>query len=349
MNMKNTKKKINQIIFLLRILLVCLVLLGSTLIANHLYIVEKEKILLNEQIEQQKSEIERLKQEKEEQERLEKQEKEKKYQTCMLSPYQSESLQSEIDALEKEYEGWNLSFYVEDVVNEYTMNKTENTVYFGASVIKLVDVLYLINKAMAGEVDLSTTMTYESKHQYVYSEGMKNHKIGDEVPLKEIMEYAISVSDNTAHMMLLDYIGIENLRKFAESINVKTTISSSDKFGNLRAIDGYNILKEAYRILSLQNEYSYFLEDIMDSDYYNELNFDDVRFLHKYGYASRHYNEIGIYYQNENPYLVSIFTRYAYDDYSKIIGDLSKKIYNIYSKNYEAKKEYCLKEKENGV
>ena len=87
----------------------------------------------------------------------------------------------------------------------------------------------------------------------------------------------------------------------------------------------------------------------MDSDYYNELNFDNVRFLHKYGYASRHYNEIGIYYQNENPYLVSIFTRYAYDDYSKIIGDLSKKIYNIYSKNYEEKKEYCLKQKENGV
>ena len=70
MDMKNAKEKINQIIILLRILLVCLILLGSSLVANQLYMVEKEKILLNEQIENQKLEIERLKKEKEEQERL---------------------------------------------------------------------------------------------------------------------------------------------------------------------------------------------------------------------------------------------------------------------------------------
>ncbi len=264
----------------------------------------------------------------------------------MNTPYKSENINTQIEKLKQEYQNKDLSFYFEDIINQYTIKQDETSTYFGASVIKLVEVLYLLNEAIAGRVDLSTPIKYESKHQFMYSIGMEKHQVGDEVPLKEVMEYAISVSDNSAHMMLFDFIGLEKIREFANSINVKTSISYSDKFGNLRAIDGYNILKEAYRILSLHNEYSEFLEKIMHNEYYNYLNFDDVEFLHKYGYSDRYYNDIGIY-NGENPYLISVFTRYAYDDYQNIVKTLSKKIYNIYEQNFNEKKEYCNTQKEN--
>ena len=72
----------------------------------------------------------------------------------------------------------------------------------------------------------------------------------------------------------------------------------------------------------------------------NSLNFQDVSFLHKYGLTDSFYNELGIYY-DENPYLLSLFTTYAYEDYPTIIQEFSKSIYEVYLANSLEKEEYC--------
>ena len=80
----------------------------------------------------------------------------------------------------------------------------------------------------------------------------------------------------------------------------------------------------------------------MNNTYYNGLNFDNITFLHKYGYYGSYFNNIGIYNSN-NPYLISIFTLYGNPDQGALnkVSELNKKIYNIYNTNLELKEEYC--------
>ena len=228
-----------NLIFTLRILLVFMVLLGTFLVANYIYIMEKESELKKEQetllILEEQRKIE------EEKERIEL-EKAKIFQSCMMSPYQKEGLQTEINQLLNEYKNKNLGFYFEDIQNGYTIKKDETKTYFGASVIKLVEVLYLLNESIEGRLDLSTPIKYEKRHTFVFSSEMEKHKVGEEIPLRDIMRYAITVSDNTAHMMLFEYIGLDKLYAYANQIQVKITATNKDRFGNLRAIDGYNLL-----------------------------------------------------------------------------------------------------------
>lgn len=80
----------------------------------------------------------------------------------------------------------------------------------------------------------------------------------------------------------------------------------------------------------------------MNNTYYNALNFDDITYLHKYGYYNPYYHDIGIY-NSLNPYVISIFTLFGNPDTGALekVNNISKEIYNIYQTNLDKKEEYC--------
>ena len=60
------------------------------------------------------------------------------------------------------------------------------------------------------------------------------------------------------------------------------------------------------------------------------------------------FHDIGIY-DSDNPYTIAILTQYGNkgeDVYGNKIREISKKIYEIYNKNLELKKEYCQKQRD---
>ncbi len=328
-------------IHLLRLLLVVIVMLGSFILANQVYLNEKA---YNELSEQAKQDRELVLKRAESDEKIKKENfllrQQEAYTSCMNTSYKSSNTEEKIKALLLKYQDFHFAFYFEDVKNQYSFSLRENDSYYGASVIKLLDALYLIHEAMEGRINLSDTILLSSHHIVDYSLKMEKYEVGDAISLEDLIDYAISVSDNTAHEMLYEYIGTQNLKDYASSIGVTLTISDTEHYGYMTAFDGYQILKEVYRILSLNNSYSVLLRRSMNNAYYNALNFQDVFFLHKYGLTEEFYNEIGIY-DNENPYLLSLFTTYAYEDYPFIVNEFSKSVYDIYASNLKEKKEYC--------
>ena len=145
-------------------------------------------------------------------------------------------------------------------INEYTILKNETISFYGASLIKVLDATYLIRKALAGEIDLKTeTVTYEARHKRDYSLGMDNHTIGEQISLETLIGYALSVSDNAAHEMLYEYIGVNNLRTYASSLGITITANSVEHFGYLNADYTHKILEEVYDIILMDNSYSFAL------------------------------------------------------------------------------------------
>lgn len=270
---------------------------------------------------------------------IRKQNRKRNINKCLKSKELNESIQSSVVDLEKELinylEQYNIGFkYVEKNL-KYEISYNSDKEFYGASLIKLLDADYLLDN----DVDLSNKKTYEKKYKMGYSSEVSKYKIGDDISLENLMKYAISVSDNSAHLMLIDYIGFNNLKEYGQSLGGKYVLEGGDLFGNQSADDMIIYLNKAYELIN-SKEKGIILKEAMLNTEVNYLNFDDVSFGHKYGSYNSYYHDVGIYF-SDNPYLIAILS--TNDKRKETITEISKKVYNIHNKLIEAKKNYCNK------
>lgn len=300
------------------------------------------------------------------------------YEVCLNKPYSEDKLDSklqdkiaEIDNLIR-INNYQASVYYEDLTTGFTYKYQPTTVYYGCSLIKLVDALYLINAAsdntnsnnnnleyaeqnntssefseqnyaVSKKLDLDEIkLVYESKYVAGYSSGLASHKIGDAVSLRNLIKYAISVSDNSAHLMLIDFIGFNNLKSYGNSLGGKVILTGGDNFGNQTAEDTNIYLKEAYKIITQNKEYGPFLKEIMDNDERNAFNTDDIRIYHKYGSYGNNYHDIGLS-LDAHPYAISILTLHEKSNYTEVVQTIHAKIRELRDLFYESRESNCYK------
>jgi hypothetical protein len=280
----------------------------------------------------------------------EKQQKLDDYNTCLNKEFTDDELTENINNLKANIDNlivnnnYKASVYYEDIITGFTYTYNATTIYYGCSLIKLVDALYLIDKATKGEIDLDNeTITYTSNYKVAYSSGMATRTIGEEVSLRDLITYAISVSDNTAHLMLIDYIGINNLKEYGQSLGAKVILTGGDKYGNQTAEDTNIYLKEAYKVITENKEYGEFLKNIMDNDERNAFNTEDIKIYHKYGSYGSNFHDIGLSLE-ERPYTISILTLHENSNYQEVIQNIHAEVRKLHTAFYEQRKTSCYQE-----
>lgn len=275
-------------------------------------------------------------------------EKEEKYHLCLDKKYEETEvtdeileLQNDLSTLLKKY---NVAVYYEDLGSGFDFKYNENEVIYGASLIKLVDALYLYDN----HIDLNDTKLYEAKYIKGSSKGMDTRKVGEEITLHDLMKYSLTVSDNTAHVMLVDYIGYNTLRDYGRSLGATAILSGvgGEKYGNQTATDTNIYLKKAYEIMTNTNVYDYgnLLREYMSNDYQNYLFLEnETNIAHKYGSYSNYFHDIGIVF-DENPYTISILTLHGKGNYKNIIKEIHTKINEIHTKFRYNREVSCYQE-----
>lgn len=187
----------------------------------------------------------------------------------------------------------------------YTYTYNAGTVYYGASLVKTVDAIYAYEKL---------NLTSE---------------------IRDLVSRAISVSDNDAHKKLVDMIGRDNLKNYADRVigtknflNVRT--SFADYYGNTTVYDQMAIMRYLYKVIN-NNINGDELKSYFINSYGAYLRFTGCPLImHKYGKTNQYYHDVGIVLAN-SPYVVVILTTEGYNDVQKIISDLSSKIYKFNS------------------
>lgn len=174
----------------------------------------------------------------------------------------------------------------------------ENKIYYGASLIKTLDAIYLYD----------------------------NNLVTEEI--KDYIKKAIEVSDNTSHYYLINYIGKNNLKNYGISLGAYNTLNGNDSYGNTTVKDQIIYLKKLYEISKNNEE----LKTYFINDYGNYLKLDNLTIMHKYGYYANYYHDVGIV-LDDNPYIVVILTNHGNKNEKEVINNLSKIIYN-YHKNH---------------
>lgn len=196
--------------------------------------------------------------------------------------------------------GYKVSIGYRNLDNGLEYNYNANKVYYGASLIKTLDALYVFEKMELTE------------------------------DLKYCVNEAISISSNSCHKKLVDTIGINNLRNYGKSLGAKNVLTrgNDDYFANTTIADQLIFMNHLYEFIRT-NPRGDELKSYFINTHYNFLSFDGAPILlHKYGYYGKYFHESGIVLADA-PYIISILSEEANKDYPTIFNDLSMKIYGL--------------------
>lgn len=270
-----------------------------------------------------------------------------KFQDCLDKPYSEDSLSDEVILKKDELinylkDNYETSVLYEDLNSGFNFSYNSDVIYYAASTIKSLDALYIYTKAASGEINLDDTMTYTSKYKWGSSKEMSKLSYGTEVSLRDLVKYAINVSDNSAHQMLISYIGKSNLKEFGNSLGAKNTLIGADNFGNIDVYDAIIYMKAINDFINNNPKLGAELKSYFIEAEQNDLELPDEGILaaHKYGQYSYYYHDIGIVY-DDDPYVVAILTLEGKHDYEEIVKDINKHVYELHKFYNEEKEKMC--------
>lgn len=199
--------------------------------------------------------------------------------------------------------GYRVSLGYFDLNSGYTYSHRASTVYYGASLIKTLDALYI----------------YE------------NNQVNDYT--RELVKKAITVSDNVAHKTLVDIIGFNNLKKYGNSLGATYTLIGGDKYGSTNVNDQIAYMKKLYSFIRESN-YGEELRSYFTNNYYNYLSFDGLPTItHKYGDYAPNFHDVAVVW-DEHPYVIVVLSNGGYLNRKDIFLDISKRIYGLHKVIY---------------
>lgn len=279
--------------------------------------------------------------------KLEEEKKQKDFSECLSKSYSEQELNEQINkkVLElNEYikANYDASIFYEDLSLGFSYSYNSSVVYYAASTIKSLDALYIYTKASLGEINLDDTMIYSSKYKWGSSKEMKKYQYGQKVTLRNLVKYAVTVSDNSAHQMLVDYIGKKNLKEFGKSLGATNTLVGADNFGSIDVKDGIIYMKAINDFIINNGELGDELKNYFVVAEQNDLSLPDlgIEAAHKYGQYGYYYHDIGIVY-DEHPYVVAILTNEGAKNYEAKVKDINKHIYDLHKEFYLNRENVC--------
>ena len=330
------KKTSNKVIKLgVRIALLIVVGIGMFFLVNGII----------KEVEYQK-EQERIKEE--ERKRIEEENRLKRlYDECLVRALDendtSEEIESYVTDLNKYIRNkYEMSVMYEDLTYGFKYSYNDSKSYYAASTIKSLGAIYVYEMAYKGEIDLDDTMKYTSKYYRGASKGMKKHKYGENIKLRDLVKYSVIYSDNTAHNMIVNYVGVDKLRAYGKELGADLTHLNGDLFGYIDLSDVNVYMKKLYDVINNTGEYGkelekYFLEAEQNGLVISE---DNIKAAHKYGEYEYVYHDIGIVY-TEKPYVVAILTHEGRHDFESIIKDVNGRVYKLHNMYYSNRENYC--------
>ena len=266
----------------------------------------------------------------------EKRQKQEAYNKCITAKYYSAYKPSSVEEKEQAILAYirqnnlSVSIYYQDVNTGYTFTYNEDKVYYGCSLIKLVDTLYILDKINSGEMTFDTKVPYNKNYYIKDNPCMEKYPPGEDIEISKVIECALTVSDNIAHRIMINYIGFNALQSYGRSLGAKNILTGGDSYGMQSAKDMNIYLNKLYQDLVEYPTSGNIIKGWMNNTYWNHLAFDNTTMIHKYGYYGDYYHDVGIFF-TEHPYFISILTLHGNGSYINTTNTLSKKINELHT------------------
>ncbi|MEQ8155963.1 MAG: serine hydrolase, partial [Clostridiaceae bacterium] len=222
-----------------------------------------------------------------------------------------------------------VGFLFYDITTGKKIAINEDMVCVAASTYKVGMNVVAYDLANSGELDLSSTIWYNSGY-YESGTGVLQNQISatlaNPVPIQKLLDYSIIYSDNIATNMVSSYLGGANsVRKQVGYITGTTGIDITKNV--ITPEEEFLLLKKIYDNKDDAN-YSHLISIMKQTIFHDRIDkyIPQEITAHKIGNYGSYTNDVGIIF-TDKPYIFVMYTN-GVSDADELIADLSNLIYN---------------------
>lgn len=213
-----------------------------------------------------------------------------------------------------------------------------NETFFSACTIKAGYCYYVAKKIDEGIISENDKIIYTQKHYHEGSGTIKKTSYGTEYSVEELIEKALSISDNVAYEMLIQTYGKEEYNSYVLKLGCDSlTLNNYSIWGQkVNAYDYCKLWTEIYNYFSTKTKGSEILKNACTNSKfnYNTKWMENIAYSHKSGDNPKNptaYNDCSIIW-TEKPYILITLTDSVGNQYdSNMINEISKLIYSIHN------------------
>jgi beta-lactamase class A len=236
--------------------------------------------------------------------------------------------------------------YVHNLTTGAEASVNADRVFPAASLYKLPIMVETIRQIQLGRVSPDQLLVV-SRANVVPGSGVLQGRLGDSLPVRELLRLMIGESDNIAAMMLADLVGLNNVNQTSLGLGLSSTrlldwrapgandgngpytTSPGDMGRLLETIAAGRLVDQATSDEALR-----LMGQRQTSELLGELLPWNVRIAHKWGEIPGAHHDVGIVYTPRFQYVVVVMTEKV-DPYASggYIRGLSKAVYDYFDQN----------------
>ena len=218
----------------------------------------------------------------------------------------------------------NFAFFYYNIQEKEYYFYNKDTYFTGASTIKMPIAMTYYDDINEGTLDKEGSLTYK---EGCYEEGngstAARYNVGDQVPIKFLIEQSIVNSDNTANNILIENVGYKET-KYKIARYAEMDLPENFYSENITSAQyGYNIVNYLYTHQSKYEELIGLLKKSSGGEYLKKY-IKEYDVAHKYGSYDGYVHDYGIVF-SENPYLIGVYTK-GIANANEVIAKISKKV-----------------------
>lgn len=233
----------------------------------------------------------------------------------ILQEYQNDilisfnTLRDELNAVSAPW-GNTFGFYFEYLPTGVSIGINSTADFYTASLVKVPIIMAFLKNVEDGEFDIDKKVVIESRHaDPAFGSLWKN--VGKEISLRDAVRLSLTESDNTASMILRDFISEEDLISVYEGLDMELVVEQ--KQGVLNARQYTSILKALYFASIVNKENSEMILDYLaDSKFKDKLAAgvpEGTDVANKIGVLpGQLYSDCGIVYVPRRPYVLCMIS-----------------------------------------
>ena len=243
---------------------------------------------------------------------------------------------------------------VEDLNSGWTIFINEEELFPAASIVKIPIMLVAFSAAAEGRIDLEDKLTLKAALRVGGSGTLKNQPAGIKLGVSELIGLMVSISDNSATNMLIDYLGYDYLNQRFRELGLKNTNISRmmmDFESRARGIENFTtaadlafILREIYHARAISRAYSEMSLEILKLQKVGDripANLpEDISIAHKTGLERGICHDAGIVFTPYGDFIICVLVRHTYktaQEPKRFIARIAQRVYDYYQQLYYIK------------
>lgn len=254
----------------------------------------------------------------------------------------SDNLLDIVRQIEEEMNASNLNFAFKykDLYTGFSLSYNASQPIFAASTIKAPEAIYIYEEAEKGNINLDETLTYTSNYYNGGTGILKTTAFNKDYTIRQLVGYSVIYSDNSAHLMLNNKYGVQNIREYWQNKGTTSIYETNSPWGNLNANDATIYMEELYNYYLTNTSGSNELIDYFKSAWKVISAPDNIVIANKTGWSNNSLHDAAIVF-DDNPYILVVLSNRGYSEYSSYFNQISNLVYSFHHAYWKEKINKC--------